>query len=287
MEFVERFIGYVDVLGFESLVEAAEVGTGLSLNELISLLKDLGTSDERLRFERNGPIVCPQSSYSTRNLDFRITQVSDCVVVSAEVSPAGVINLVNHCWGAAMMLLHKGIMCRGFITRGKIYHTAEHLVGSGYQRAYHNERNVSAFKQEANERGTPFVEVDGIVSQYVDKSSDNCVKMMFSRFVKRDGDLTALFPFQALSHSFMVSGARPFNAEAELRANENLRRRIRTLKEFVLKHVDLTNTRAVQLSEHYIRALDDQLNVCDETEDFITALDAPILGRSIWEEFGS
>jgi hypothetical protein len=186
-----------------------------------------------------------------------------------------------------MMLLHKGIMCRGFITRGKIYHTAEHLVGSGYQRAYHNERNVSAFKQEANERGTPFVEVDGIVSQYVDKSSDNCVKMMFSRFVKRDGDLTALFPFQALSHSFMVSGARPFNAEAELRANENLRRRIRTLKEFVLKHVDLTNTRAVQLSEHYIRALDDQLNVCDETEDFITALDAPILGRSIWEEFGS
>jgi hypothetical protein len=88
MEFVERFIGYVDVLGFESLVEAAEVGTGLSLDELISLLKDLGTSDQRLQFERNGPIVCPQSSYSTRNLDFRITQVSDCVVVSAEVSPA-------------------------------------------------------------------------------------------------------------------------------------------------------------------------------------------------------
>jgi hypothetical protein len=34
----------------------------------------------------------------------------------------------------AMILLDKGFMCRGYITRGKIYHTNEHLIGSGYHR---------------------------------------------------------------------------------------------------------------------------------------------------------
>jgi hypothetical protein len=52
-----------------------------------------------------------------------------------------------------------------------------------------------------------------------------------------------------------------------------------------MAYVKMSDPRAVQKAEHYIRALDHQLDVCDETEDFIAALDSPILGRSIREEF--
>jgi hypothetical protein len=285
MEFREKFIAFVDILGWKGFVKTAEAGTGITLDELLELLDAFGTCDERLKFETHGPICCPKSFYTQRNLDFRLTRVSDCMIVSAEISPAGLINLVHHCWTAAMILLDKGFLCRGYITRGKIYHTNEHLIGSGYHRVLDNEKGVSVFRSQADETGTPFIEVDNIVSQYVEQSQDKCVKEMYSRFVKCDGEAAALFPFQLLSHSFLGGGFERFNAERERQANQNVRLRISKLKAEVMAYINRSDPRAVQKAEHYINALEAQLDVCDETEDFIAALDSPILGRSIREEF--
>ncbi len=99
-QFADKFIGFVDVLGFKSIVRDAEEGRGLPLDELISALNDLGDENDRKKYEEYGPTTCPSASYIRKNLDFQLTQVSDCVVVSTEISPAGVINLVSHCWGA-------------------------------------------------------------------------------------------------------------------------------------------------------------------------------------------
>ncbi len=195
-EFKDKFVAFIDVLGFKSLVQAAESGTGMPLNELLDLLKALGSPQERARFDRRGPTICPESVYLQRNLDFQISQVSDCAIISAEISPAGVVNLGGFCWGVVLRLLQRGIMCRGYITRGLIFHTDQQVIGSGYQRACENEKNVNAFKREANERGTPFVEVDRVVCDYVTQYGDCCVKEMFGRFVKDDGAVVALFPAQ-------------------------------------------------------------------------------------------
>lgn len=138
-KFRDKFIGYVDILGWKVLVNAAESGTGMPLTSLLETLKVLGTREDWEQIEKNGPMICPQSTCVQRNLDFKLTQISDCVVVSSEVSPAGVINLIGHCWGAVIQLLTKGIMCRGYITRGLIYHTDAQFIGSGYQEAYRNE----------------------------------------------------------------------------------------------------------------------------------------------------
>jgi hypothetical protein len=187
-------------------VEAAETGTGMPLNNLLEVLKELGTPEDRKHYEKHGPRMCPASRYIHCDLDFRLTQISDCVVVSSEVSPAGVINLVHHCWGAVIQLLTKGIMCRGYITRGSVYHTDNQIIGSGYHKAYAKESQVAAFKREADERGTPFVEVDPVVCDYVRDYGDSCVKEMFARCVKTDGEVTVLFPFQMLVHSFIIAG---------------------------------------------------------------------------------
>jgi len=274
-QFKDKFIGFVDILGWKEKVKASEAGTGLSLNELKEALKDLGTQEDESRF-KNGPMTCPESAYVKRDLDFQLTRISDCVLVSAEISPAGIINLVNHCWGAVIRLLVKGIMCRGYITRGSIYHTNEpEIIGSGYQDALDKEHQVSAFKRKADERGTPFVEVDPAVCDYVRDHGDSCVKEMFSRYIKSDGEVTALFPFKRLQHSFIIGGWWPgykFDPENEKQSNENIRSSIEKMKERIWEFVDRSKADAVRKAEYYIAALDAQIEMCIETDKMIDTL---------------
>lgn len=273
MEYQEKFIAYVDILGSKKLVEDSEKGIGMSLSELMGLFKCLGTQDDVLKFKKSGPTTCPASSYINHNLDFKLTQISDCVIVSSEISPAGIINLIAHCWKAVLKLLQKGIMCRGYITKGSIYHTETHIIGSGYNEAVSKEKTVEAFKREADERGTPYVELDPVVCKYVKDCGDPCVKEMFSRFVKEDEELAALFPFKRLSHSFLIAGfGIKFDPQKEKSSNQNMCILIKEFKNRILEFADKANTDAIRKSEHYIKALNDQLVVCDKTDEMIDQL---------------
>jgi len=283
-KFKEKFIGFVDILGFKDMIKFAENGTGMSLDEIYEAVKLLGTSENQANYAKYGPTTCPGAPRNQRDMDFRVSQISDCAIVSAEVSPAGAINLIHHCWGAAITLLVKGIMCRGYITRGSIYHEGTDFYGTGYQEALDKERNVRAFKQEADERGTPFIEVDQNVCDYIANCEDKCVKEMFGRFVKSDGSVTALFPFQRLSHSFMIGGflggiEYKFDPEKEKRSVQLMRNSIHIFKERILKLVDHSNPSAVSKARHYIAALDAQLIACNRTEDMINRLSQPFFPR--------
>lgn len=86
------------------------------------------------------------------------------------------------------------------------------------------EAGVEAFKQSADEKGTPFVEIDPLVVKYIDEETDACVKEMFNRMIKRDGESVALYPFSRLSHLFGIGGIfGDFNPEKEKKANQKLR----------------------------------------------------------------
>lgn len=274
MKFENKFIGFVDILGFKQLVEAAENETVMFLPELVEACQSLGSPEDVEKIIKHGPATCPQSKHYQRDLNFKLTQVSDCVVVSSEVSPAGVINLIKHCWGAVIKLLSKGLMCRGYITKGPIYHTDTQIIGSGYQEACSKEKDgITAFKREADEKGTPFVEVDPVVCDYVKNCEDKCVKEMLSRMVKSDGEVIALFPFQRLAHSFMISRfGHKFDAKKEKASNQNMRSSIERLKKGVMEFVDESNHNAAKKAEHYIEALNTQLVVCDKTDEIIDKL---------------
>lgn len=273
VQLTDKFISFVDIIGFKSLVRAAEAGHGLTLSELSEAVAILGTETDRKHIEKYGPTTCPDAPRFRHDLDFQITRVSDCVLVSAEVSPAGLINLLSHCWSANIALLAKGIMCRGYIKRGLIYHTKDHQIGSGLNDTVETERQVSIFKRDADERGAPFIEIDQEVVEYVKNQPDKCVQEMFSRFVKTEGELTALFPFKRLNHSFIIAGfGVKFDSERERSSVNAVRGRIHNMKEQLLRHVDNSDPRAVRKGEHYIRMLDAQLAECDKTEEIIDRL---------------
>lgn len=96
---------------------------------------------------------------------------------------------------------------------------------------------------------------------------------MFSRYVKTDGEVTALFPFQRLSHSFAIGfGLPPFDSEKEKQSNQNVRIMLQNFKERVVALVDKSNPNAVIKAEHYLAALDAQIEVCSRTDEFIAML---------------
>lgn len=277
MQFEEKFIAFIDVLGFKSMVEKSEAGTGVPLAEIMEIISKLGTTEDSNKFQQYGPTTCPQSKKTRLDLNFKVTQISDCVIVSSEVSPAGIINLVSHCWGAVLKLLMHGIMCRGYITKGNVFHSENQIIGTGYQNAYIKEAGVTAFKLEADERGTPFVEIDPCVCDYIKSSTDSCVEKMFSRMTKTEKDLTPLFPFQRLSHSFAISrpGQTEFSPEKEKGSNNNIRALLHQTIERVERYVDPANEMASRKSRHYINAIKGQLSICDKTDEMIETLCQP------------
>jgi len=228
-------------------------------------------------YAESGPQICPESNYLHRNLDFQITQVSDCAIASAEISPAGAINIVHHCWAAAVNLLSKGVMVRGFVTRGPIYHVGSDFYGTGYHNAYQRESGVTAFKKESDEKGTPFIEIDPTVCSYIESQTDKCVRNVFSRLVKEDGALTALFPFKSLSYSNTLGGfQRPkFDAKREKAYNDITRKNVVILKEKLMFYVDSTSDTAIKKTRHYMAALDVQLDECDKIDAMIDELGQP------------
>lgn len=270
MEFQDKFIAFVDILGFKGFVERAESGGSPALKDLLAAAEKLECQGFRDRIRKHGPSLCPAAPCNERHLDYEVSQVSDCVVISAEVSPAGAICLVSHCWGAVFDLLLHGYMCRGYITRGQIYHTEGQFVGSGYQRALSRESQVEAFKRSADERGTPFVEVDPEVSSYALGTGDACVEKMFNRLVHDERGTSVLFPFTRLSHSFIVAGGPlPFVADNEREENQSMREMIGRTRDRVLSLVDAENPDAVRKAEHYLLALDRQFELCDLTDEVI------------------
>ena len=131
------------------------------------------------------------------------------------------------------------------------------------------------FKRAADERGTPFVEVDQAVCNYI-AYCDSCVKEMFSRMTKSDGEGVALFPFKLLSHSFIIGGfGGTFEPDKEKKSNDNLRNAIISFRDKVAALADSSNHDAVRKAEHYIGALNAQIDVCAQTDEMIERLCAP------------
>ena len=270
LRYTDKFIAFIDVLGWESLVRASQEGSSLSLSELSEILMELGTNDDQKQYEKHGPTICPEAPHTNKDVGFCITCASDSALISTEISPAGIISLIFHCWSACFKLLSKGIMCRGYIKRGQIYHTPERQIGTGLSEAVKLEQRVSIFKHDADERSTPFIEVDAEVVQYIKQQPDRCVKEMFSRMTKSEDDLTAIFPFQRLNHDFAIAGLGvTFDPEKERKSVNNIRGWIHTMKEQLNRHIDPTSESALKKGNHYIRMLDAQLIACDRTEEAI------------------
>lgn len=144
-----RFVAFIDILGFKQLVENIE-------NEKNGYEKDF----ERVKCVLN--FLHKESIESNRSHDLlifdscddsllielgnpRITYISDCVIISTDGTFDGFKSLCNKVTKFSTDLAFEGIFLRGGITYGSIYHHDSILFGSAYQNAFSLESKYAIY----------------------------------------------------------------------------------------------------------------------------------------------
>jgi hypothetical protein len=145
--FEDRFVAFVDILGFRDIVARMETEPGL-----FSTVRDaLKTIDKQAREFRDYRAARKQSHEAllasgkvplTSPPHLHMTAFSDCYVIS-ETFPAWHVLAGVQALGAT--LLTHGILCRGAVVRGPAYHRDRVLFGPAVIEAYELESQVAKY----------------------------------------------------------------------------------------------------------------------------------------------
>ena len=138
MEFEDRAVAFIDILGFKALVLEA-VESKNAKNKLSELLGLLESAIPRLDAGVDSSVpmhLIPRHQY-----------ISDCIILSAPLTDPerpwynGVSIVVMRAIQLSHFFLNKGYLIRGGISAGKLWHTETNIIGPAYQEAYLLEAN--------------------------------------------------------------------------------------------------------------------------------------------------
>ena len=146
----ERFVAFLDILGFKDLINSIEENGKGSCETLKAVKSILNFMDEET-YEPNYGSDLPIYKNINGQIfelelgDPRLTYVSDCVVISAEPTLDGFKALSNKIHKITSDLAVDGFFCRGAISKGKLFHKGRILFGSAYVRAYQLEEGEAKY----------------------------------------------------------------------------------------------------------------------------------------------
>lgn len=138
LEYQDRYVAYVDIMGFEDLIGRTTGATPIvKLEEILSAL-DV-PSEVQLKGIVLGRIGDISSSGHT------LTSFSDCIAVSTEDSEKGLMNLLFHVRAIAFRMLRLRFLVRGGIAKGNLFHHEGKIFGPALIKAYKLERDKAAY----------------------------------------------------------------------------------------------------------------------------------------------
>jgi hypothetical protein len=116
-EYKDRYVAFLDLLGFKALVCAAENDE---------------SEHSRLRevLERLNRTLC-----NNPLLGFRFTHFSDCIIVTCDVVPEALTQIFASVDILTRNLLQYDVLVRGGITRGGAFHSPQYVYGTAVSRA--------------------------------------------------------------------------------------------------------------------------------------------------------
>lgn len=114
----DRYVAYLDLLGFKTLVARAE-GDAAENQRLLRVLELMRDS------------LCTNPA-----LGMRFTHFSDCVVLSADRTPEGLWETFQSIHVLTFNLLQFDVLLRGGLTAGRAHHGSDFVYGTGVNRAY-------------------------------------------------------------------------------------------------------------------------------------------------------
>jgi hypothetical protein len=133
IQFEERAVAFIDVLGFKSLVEQAALSseTLKQLSKLVELLEGVVPRLDATVDSSVPPHLIPKHNC-----------ISDCIILSAPIRDEdriyynGLEIVIMRVIQLTHFFLDAGYLIRGGISVGKVWHTDTNIVGPAYQEAY-------------------------------------------------------------------------------------------------------------------------------------------------------
>jgi len=256
-EFQDKFIAFVDLLGFKEKIALAEIGDGFSLENIFELTRTLELTAFQEGLNEYGPSTCPDAKKLSSDLNFNVTQISDCAIISCEVSEAGLVNLVHAIFQIVFRLMQKGILVRGCLTRGSVYHDGRHIFGSGYHDALDGERSVTFSSKNEQDKRPPFVELSREVVEYQNTISDLQVQKTLAKLTLHRNSISAVYPFNQMD-VFLDSIAQVYssgNVDEAQRQFLIIVEGLKKCRELVKQGVDGAGEQEKRYANHYVDSI--------------------------------
>lgn len=254
----DKFIAFIDILGFEKIIEEDKI----SLHEILVILDEFS-----MREGFSYTSLCPKSKKIKDNFDLCSIQISDSLIVSSEVSIASAINLLFLCKRSIFKLAKYGLLCRGYLTRGEVYHTQNQVIGKGY---------IEAFKNESK-YPLPYTRIDEKLCTYILESGDVCAIEMFKRLTKNVGTDIVLFPIHNMVYVSAISGEK--NLEDEKKEIDFIIGELENLKILTEKYIDKNDKRAVEKWKEFEKMIDEKIADNVYAKESIDRLSRPFLRK--------
>ena len=128
IQYENKFVGYIDILGFSDLIKRSESKPDL-LEKLANVLSSIQEMWEE-QYENSGLIV---------------TSFSDNVILSADDSLQGFLHVAASIDWLANELLQQGVFIRGAIDYGPLYHDEKVVLGPVLGVVYSIEQTLAKF----------------------------------------------------------------------------------------------------------------------------------------------
>ena len=126
----DRYIAFVDILGFSSIVRQSEHDqTSKRFDALVGALTEIGSHHPSIN----------------ESDDFQFQSFSDSVVMSSASTLTGLVQILSSISDLAIRLLKTSLLIRGAIAKGKLYHKQPVIFGPALLDAYSSEVNIAKF----------------------------------------------------------------------------------------------------------------------------------------------
>jgi hypothetical protein len=135
----ERYVAFVDILGFSDIVRNSE----RSPHQAQALVSVLG----RIRARSLGGAVD-----DLFGVDFKVQSFSDTIVLSEKATETGLKYLLYSVEDLTLDLLAQGILTRGGIAKGPMYHSEGVAFGPAFISAYYLESTIAKYPRVVVDR---------------------------------------------------------------------------------------------------------------------------------------
>jgi len=132
MPYEERYVAFVDILGFSEIVKNSIKGNEKpSFDELVNILGKISERDHEID--------------SVFGDDFKFQTFSDSIIMSDRISIGGLFQITSAVQDLAIELLKVGLLMRGGIAKGRLHHDANVVFGPAFLEAYRLESSIAKF----------------------------------------------------------------------------------------------------------------------------------------------